>query len=165
MQVSWVLPQWHLLKCSRVANWLERRDLIHACQWRLYQMFSYFFGYRLFTGLQVKPILSATHICLTSFPNTCFLNFLVMSFAVQLTLHYVSTPYVLGETATWSQTNSPTCVMLMISKMSSMFLSTASITTWFLSAGNMHVCFPNQERTTIFFFSQNSNKIAFYWAG
>jgi len=40
-----------------------------------------------------------------------------------------------------------TCVILMVSMVSSMFFSTAPIPTWFLCAGNMHICFPQQEPT------------------
>ena len=61
-------------------------------------------------------------------PNTCFSTCLVMSPVVQLVLDFVFIPYVLRQRL---ESISPpmTCVMLMISKMSSMFFSTASIPT------------------------------------
>ena len=42
-----------------------------------------------------------------------------------------------------------TCVILMMSKMSSIFYSTVPIPTWFLSAGSMHHYFPQQELTIL----------------
>jgi hypothetical protein len=42
-----------------------------------------------------------------------------------------------------------TCVILMMSKMSSIFYSTVPIPTWFLSAGSMHLYFPQQELTIL----------------
>ena len=40
-----------------------------------------------------------------------------------------------------------TCMILMMSKMSSMFFSSAPIPTWFFSAGNIASLFPQQEPT------------------
>jgi len=48
-------------------------------------------------------------IRLALFPNTCCSTCLVMSFAEQLVSDFVFTPYVLIETATWNQSNPPTC--------------------------------------------------------
>jgi len=62
----------------------------------------------------------------------------------------VFTPYVLRQRHGVKVISQPvTCVMLMISKMSSMSIFTAPIPTWFLSAGSMHLCFPQQELTII----------------
>ena len=92
-------------------------------------------------------------IRLTSFPNTCFSTCLVMSIAVQLVSDFVFTPYVLRQLHGIKVTPpSVICMILMISKMSSMFFSTAPIPTWFLSAGNMHLCFPKQKLMTCLLF-------------
>ena len=89
---------------------------------------------------------------------------LVMPFALQLVSDFVSTPYVLRQRHGIKVIPPPvTCVMLMISKVSSMSFSTVSILTLFISAGNMHVCFPQQEpmMRLLAFLSQNNNKLHF----
>ena len=63
-------------------------------------------------------------IRLTPFPNTRFSTCLVMSSVVQLVSDFVFTPYV------FIISPSVTCVILMVSKISSMFFSTASIPTF-----------------------------------
>ena len=83
------------------------------------------------------------------FWTTCF----VMSFAVLLVSDFVFTPYVLRQRHGIKVSPPPvTCVTLIISKMSSMSISTAPIPTWFLSAGNMHLCFPHQQPTMCLLF-------------
>jgi len=75
-------------------------------------------------------------IRLTTFPNTCFLTCLTMSFAVQLVSDFVFTPYVLRQQHGIKVTPPPeTCVILMMCKKSSKFFSAAPIPTGFLSAG------------------------------
>jgi len=87
-------------------------------------------------------------ICLIFFPNTFFSSCLVMSSVIQLVSNFLFTPYVLRQRHGIKEIPSPvTCVILITSKMSSMFFSTAPIPTWFLSAGFMHFCFPQQELT------------------
>jgi hypothetical protein len=71
-------------------------------------------------------------------PNTCFLIYLVMSFAVQLASDFVSTPYVVRQGQGIKVTPLPLpvmmiCVML-ISRMNSMFVSTVNI----VSPANCH---------------------------
>jgi hypothetical protein len=69
-----------------------------------------------------------SHIRLASFPYTYFLICLVMSFAAQLASDFVSTPYVLRQRHGTKVTPPPIiCVMLVVSKMSSMSYSTTSI--------------------------------------
>jgi len=82
-------------------------------------------------------------------PKNMFLN--LPRDAIRST-DFVSTPYdVLRQRHEIKVIPPPvTCVMLMISKMSSMSFFTAPIPTWFLSAGNtygMHLCFSQQELT------------------
>jgi hypothetical protein len=80
-----------------------------------------------------------------------------MSSVVQLVSDFVFTPYVLRQRHRIKVIPPPvTCVILMMSKMSSLFFSTAPIPTWFLSAGNKHLCFP------LTFLSQNNNKLHFF---
>ena len=68
-----------------------------------------------------------------------------ISFAVLLASDSVFTPYVLRQRHGTKVTPLPvTCVMLMMSKMSSMFFFTAPIPKWFLSAENLHLCFPKR---------------------
>jgi hypothetical protein len=67
-----------------------------------------------------------SHIRLTSFPHTCFLTFLVMSFALQLVSDFVFTSHVLMRQRHGIKvTPLQIVVILMISKMSSMSFSTA----------------------------------------
>jgi hypothetical protein len=91
-----------------------------------------------------------------AFPNTCFSTCLVVSSVVQLVSDFVSTPYVLRQRH-GVKVIPPrvTCVMLMISKMSSVSFSTAPIPTWFLYAKKKHLCFPQQEPTMCYFLSHN----------
>jgi hypothetical protein len=67
--------------------------------------------------------------------NTCgFSTCLVMSSVVQLLSDFVFTPYVLRQRHGVKVIPPPvTCVILMISKISSMFFTSAPIPTWFLS--------------------------------
>ena len=90
-------------------------------------------------------------IRLTSFPNTCFSTCLVVSSVVQLVSDLVSTPYVFRQRHGIKVIPPPvTCVILMMSKMSSIFFTTAPIPTWFLSAGNTHLCFPQLTMCLLF---------------
>jgi hypothetical protein len=79
-----------------------------------------------------------------------FLN--LLRDVIRSTAHFMFTPYV-SRQRHGIKVIPPlvTCVMLMVSKMSSMSCSTASIPTSFLSAGKMHICYPQQELTMFYF--------------
>ena len=76
--------------------------------------------------------------------------------AVQLVSDFVLTPNVLRQRHRIKATPPPmTYVILMVSKMSSMFFSTASIPTWFISARNMHLFSPTGAHNVSTILSQN----------
>jgi hypothetical protein len=94
-----------------------------------------------------------------------FLNLLVMSFAVQLVSDFVFTPYVLRQRHRIKVIpKSVTCVILMMSKISSMFFSTAPIHPRVISLRRKYEpLFPPTRAHDVFtFLSQNNNKLCFF---
>ena len=114
--------------------------------------------YHHWCALPTKRALSL--ICCTSFWNICFLTFLIMPFAVQLTSNSVLAPaYVLTQRHGTKVTPLPvTCGMLMIFKISSMSFFTASIPTCFSPQNKCISVPPNRSLRCVYFWARITTK-------
>jgi len=93
--------------------------------------------------------------------DACFLIFLVTLFAAWLASDFVPTLRI--ETVTWTHNTSPTCVMLMMHKMSNTSIFTAPIHTWSLSKRNYASLFPSAGFNNVSaFLGQENNKLYFF---